>query len=227
MGRETRDRILQAATELFDERGFDGTSMAHLLDRAGVNSGSLYHFFDSKEALAAAVVERCGDRARELVDAVEESSPDPFERVLGLFELKRVARERGDPDRIDPIGLLAAELAERRPEVARLAAQSTDGVVSRVRGWLDAAGPRLPAGTDRDGLARFVVTVLEGASMRVRSERSLEPFDNAVNQLRALLGLLEDAAHRGASVTTPARAEIAEVPGPARDAGDPAGWRSW
>ncbi|HYP06110.1 MAG TPA: helix-turn-helix domain-containing protein, partial [Bryobacteraceae bacterium] len=53
----TRDRLIEAARFLFWERGFAGSSMADLLARAEVNSGSFYHFFESKEALLRAVLE--------------------------------------------------------------------------------------------------------------------------------------------------------------------------
>ena len=80
MPRDTRDRILDAASRLFSERGFDGTAVADVLAGAGVRSGSLYHFFPSKEALAEAVVARCADRAREaLLDPAEAAATDPLE----------------------------------------------------------------------------------------------------------------------------------------------------
>ena len=66
MARDTRERILDAASRLFSERGFDGTPVAEVLSAAGVRSGSLYHFFPSKEALAEAVLARCADRLSQL-----------------------------------------------------------------------------------------------------------------------------------------------------------------
>jgi len=228
MGRDTRDRILAAAARLFDERGFDGASVADLLELAGVNSGSLYHFFPSKEALAAAVVEQCADRARDVLEVVEAASSDPIERVVAVVELRRRTIQEGDPDHVDPVGLLAAELAGRRPEIGRAAARYAERIAARIRDWLDAAGPRLPAETDRDGLARFVLTVLEGAAMRARAERSLAPFDGAAAQLRTLFVLLEKAARQGRAAPSPER-EAAEEGSPSSPGGggDPTGWRSW
>src|ERR1017187_1499986 len=56
-GPVTRQRLIESARYLFWERGFAGTSMAELLAHAKVNSGSFYHFFDSKEALLREVLE--------------------------------------------------------------------------------------------------------------------------------------------------------------------------
>lgn len=49
---QTRESILRAAAEVFDEFGFAGASVNRILARAGVTSGAMYHHFESKEALA-------------------------------------------------------------------------------------------------------------------------------------------------------------------------------
>lgn len=50
-GRTVRDRLLLAATTLFAERGFDGTSVQDVVALAGVTKGAMYHYFASKEDL--------------------------------------------------------------------------------------------------------------------------------------------------------------------------------
>jgi len=225
MARDTRDRILAAASRLFSERGFDGTPVAEVLAAAGVRSGSLYHFFPSKEALAEAVLARCAEQRRQsLLDPVEATTADPLERVFALIELWRRGLVAGGAGAADPTGLLAAELGSRRPEIGRLAESSGARLAARIRGWLDAAGPRLPAATDRDELASFVLTVLEGASMESRAAGSLALFDRAARQLRSLFSLLEAAAHGAPPAAT---REAGEPVAPGRPAGDSAGWRAW
>ncbi|WP_335936547.1 ScbR family autoregulator-binding transcription factor [Streptomyces sp. PTD5-9] len=53
---QTRESILRAAAEVFDEFGFAGASINRILKRAGVTSGAMYHHFESKEALARALM---------------------------------------------------------------------------------------------------------------------------------------------------------------------------
>ncbi|MBK8978475.1 MAG: TetR family transcriptional regulator [Planctomycetes bacterium] len=53
-GAETRDRIVQAALELFESRGYDETTMRDVADRAGVAVGNAYYYFRSKELLLQA-----------------------------------------------------------------------------------------------------------------------------------------------------------------------------
>jgi AcrR family transcriptional regulator len=52
---EKREAVMQAALELVGERGFHGSPMALIADRAGVAAGTIYRFFDSKDALITAI----------------------------------------------------------------------------------------------------------------------------------------------------------------------------
>src|SRR5579862_12532 len=83
----TRERLIDSARYLFWERGFAGTSMADLLEHAGVNSGSFYHFFESKEALLRAVLEMYLEALRPMViDPAFARTDDPIERVFAILE---------------------------------------------------------------------------------------------------------------------------------------------
>ncbi|MFF5935693.1 ScbR family autoregulator-binding transcription factor [Streptomyces sp. NPDC012508] len=52
----TRELVLRAAAEVFDEAGYLGASITKILDRAGVTAGAVYFHFRSKEGLARAVI---------------------------------------------------------------------------------------------------------------------------------------------------------------------------
>jgi AcrR family transcriptional regulator len=56
--RSRREEILDEATKLFAERGYEGTSMADLAEKVGLRKASLFHHFASKEVLYAAVLAR-------------------------------------------------------------------------------------------------------------------------------------------------------------------------
>ena len=65
---------------------------------------------------------------------------------------------------------------------------------SAIVGCLDAAGKRLPRGTNKQALAQFVLTAMEGGVMQARTHVDVAYFDRAVEQLRAHFELLEKAA---------------------------------
>lgn len=57
-GRATRDNLVEVATRLFAERGYEDTSIEDVLTATGVSRGALYHHFAGKEALFEAAVEQ-------------------------------------------------------------------------------------------------------------------------------------------------------------------------
>ncbi|MFK0261088.1 ScbR family autoregulator-binding transcription factor [Streptomyces angustmyceticus] len=66
---ETREGILRAAAEVFDEMGYAGAGINRILERAGATAGSLYFHFGSKEGLARAVMSRQSERILPLLDS--------------------------------------------------------------------------------------------------------------------------------------------------------------
>lgn len=69
-----QEAILSAALELFSERTYEGTAVPLLAERAGVGAGTIYRYFENKEALVNAVYRRWAlERKRLLVDAMPEA----------------------------------------------------------------------------------------------------------------------------------------------------------
>jgi len=203
---DTRGRIVETARRLFHEQGYHATGVATILREAGVNAGSLYHFFSGKEDLLQAVLERYVDMlAPAVMDPVEQATDDPIERVFTLLAFYRRGMEQTGCCMGCPIGNLALELSDNHPGVRPLIFRNFAGWAARVERWLEEAGDRLPEGLDRAQLARFVLTVMEGGIMQSRAAGDLSPFDDAVAQLRVHLDSLQtqarperDAADAGA-----------------------------
>lgn len=57
----TRTSVLMAAARVFERKGFAGSTISDILDEASVTKGALYFHFDSKESLAAAIIEQQAD----------------------------------------------------------------------------------------------------------------------------------------------------------------------
>jgi AcrR family transcriptional regulator len=66
-GQARRQQILDAAAACFVREGFHGTSIAKISKAAGMSPGHIYHFFESKEAIIGALVERKLDCSLEMV----------------------------------------------------------------------------------------------------------------------------------------------------------------
>jgi len=188
----TRERMLSAAMQLFAAKGYQSTSIADILQAAQAHSGSLYHFFPTKQHLLIAVLEtyRSGIEPMLLAPAWQSVS-DPIERVFALLAVYRRLLNDSDCVYGCPIGSLALELHEPDPAVRELLAVNFSGWVSHVKGCLDAARDRLPPDADTERLATFVLTTMEGGVMQARTHRTLAAFDACVESLRDYFNRLQ------------------------------------
>ena len=183
-GKDTRARIVESAMELFWLKGYGSTSIADILSRSQVNSGSLYHFFPSKQDVLLAVLDAYRDGIDEmLLVPAWAGIDDPIERVFALLRLYRGLIVETECEYGCPIGSLALELHEPDPIVREKLAENFTGWVNAIRACLDAASDRFVPGTDVRALAEFVLTVMEGAVMQARTYREVAYFDRAIAQL--------------------------------------------
>lgn len=93
----TRAALVAAALELFQQRGFEGTRVQDVADRAGCTKGALYHYFPSKLDLLAAI-------NREWDDSVEHRVRTIAERGAGAVDALAAV-----------VGELVGEVTHRRP----------------------------------------------------------------------------------------------------------------
>lgn len=202
---DTRQRLVFTALRLFWEKGYGSTSIAELLQSANVNSGSLYHFFPSKQDLLLAVLDtyHAGIYPM-LLEPAWQGVDDPIEKIFALLARYRQSLVDTECFYACPIGSLALELHEPDPPVREGLAKNFRAWVAAIEGCLKAAASRLPRGLDRRSVAEFVLTTMEGGVMQARTFRDVGYFDNAVSQLKNYFEYLgRDAA---AKTTRPAKA---------------------
>lgn len=193
--RSPREKILLAAMDLFWEKGFNSTSVADILSRTQLNSGSLYHVFPSKQDVLIGVLEFYRDNIdTHLLAYAWDGVEDPIERIFALLGHYRSRLVETDCFYGCPIGSLALELHEPDLKVRELMAENFENWTDAIRGCLDAAGGRLPRSVDRRALAEFVLTAMEGGVMQARTHRDIGYFDRTVEQLRRHFTMLEAGA---------------------------------
>jgi AcrR family transcriptional regulator len=189
--KDTRQRILQAAMELFWLKGYGSTSIADVLSRSQVNSGSLYYFFPGKQDLLIAVLQAYRDGIQAmLLEPAWDGVHDPVERVFALLERYRRALIETDCTYGCPIGSLALELHEPDPPVRELIAANFLAWVDAVESCFAAARDRFPADADLRALSEMALNVMEGGVMQARTFRNIGAFDRAIGQFRTLLDAL-------------------------------------
>lgn len=198
-GRQTRQKLLDAAESLVMEQGFSGTTVDAVLSAAGATKGAFFHHFPSKDALGRALVDRYAQADADLLETTmaraEAASADPVERVF-LF-VDTLEELVGGALHGAPGCLFASFLYERQ-----LVADDTRRVIfdsmrlwrDRFGAWLAAAAeahaPRRPI--DPDAFADQLLTVIEGSFVMARALDDPGVVSRQLRQYREHLELLFD-----------------------------------
>ncbi len=194
---DTRNRILMTAMELFWEKGYGSTSIADILSRSQVHSGSLYHFFPGKQDVLVGVLEFYRDGIEDNLLAPNwQGVDDPIDRIFALLAGYRTHLIVTDCTYGCPIGSLALEIHEPDPVVRDLMAANFTNWSAAIAGCFDAAADRLPPDSDSQALGEFVLTVMEGAVMQARTYRDIGYFDRNIAVLRDYITALLATAKR-------------------------------
>jgi AcrR family transcriptional regulator len=176
-----RDRILCAALKCFIEHGFHAASMANIAEAAQMSAGLMYRYFENKNAIVLAIVERQLAEKREAIRQLH-SSEDFANRLQHVFEEWR----RRDASTIS-VGLLLEMSAEatRNPQIAQ-ALRAADALArSELQAWLGRSRGEGGLGVPEDVAARralLLQCLVEGLAVRAAREPDLDS-----RQLRSAL----------------------------------------
>lgn len=89
-----REELLKVCGELFAQRGVASTTVRDIADAAGILSGSLYYYFDSKEAIVEDILAELLEFMWARYDVVIASSKRPTEKLEGIVEVSLGAIDR-------------------------------------------------------------------------------------------------------------------------------------
>jgi AcrR family transcriptional regulator len=169
------ERALDRALEVFWRNGYEGASIANLTEAMGINPPSLYAAFGNKEALFRRALDRYVQQRTGFWD---EALAAPTARGMIahlLHESANFLTEKCNPPGCLLVrgALSCSEAAD--PIVEELAARRAEGEVA-IRARLDSAKQtgELPPDLEPAEFARYVMTVLEGMSVRAGAGASRE-----------------------------------------------------
>src|SRR5246127_1331338 len=150
---KNRQTVINVASQLFREHGFDGIGLKDLMEAAGLTQGAFYKQFASKDDLAAQASERAFESAiRELSAAAEANPKDPLGAVIALYLSMGHREERGDGC---PVVALGADAARQGPDVKA-------SFEASIRKYLEMLGPWLgePDAEDTTDTAMAVLSTM-------------------------------------------------------------------
>ncbi len=179
MKRDVRQAIIEAGADLVRRQGFHHTGLKEILAAAGVPKGSFYFYFPSKEDFGLALIEHYaragGDLAKEILG---QSDVGPVQRLERLFVTLRERMEERGCESGCPIGNLAQEISDLSPtmrEAVSKVLRGFAGSFARVLAEASSAGEIAPD-LEPEPTAAFILDAWEGALMRMKAEKSIQPL---------------------------------------------------
>src|ERR1043166_3702110 len=152
---KNRQTVINTASRLFREHGFDGIGLKDLMEAAGLTQGAFYKQFESKEDLAAQASRRALESASERWSAaIAENPDDPLGAVIAFY-LSAGHRE----EKLDgcPVVALGSDAARQG---AGVKAAFEEG----IKAYLEVLGPLLPKTDGKDSNRKAIVAL---STMRV------------------------------------------------------------
>jgi AcrR family transcriptional regulator len=185
-GRGARERILNAAGQLFYERGIHATGVAALVEAAHVSTRTFYQQFESKNALVEEYLRQFETDGR-LTSEAQLSREDlgPAERLLAIFDPMEAMLASPTAVRGCPFHNAAVEAAGAMPEVARFVERHKQAFADRIAVVAAEAGI-----VDASRFARQLSIVYEGASAMAASRNDTQVIQDA----RAVAATLVESA---------------------------------
>ncbi|MFD6974508.1 TetR/AcrR family transcriptional regulator [Streptomyces sp. NPDC059979] len=194
MGRtsDARNKILTAAQSLIELRGYSALGVAEICKTAGVPKGSFYYFFESKEALALAVIDEHWAIQRQGWAGALGGKAEPLHRLRQLFEETQTA-QRAVQTTCGSVagcmfGNLSLELSNQTEGIRERLQQIFDAQVDMVEEVIAAALAREEiAVADTRQAARAVVAQLEGQVLFAKLYNNTDQLDTLWANCLALL----------------------------------------
>ena len=157
----TRRKIIDAAVELFNDGGYSSTGLGDIVERTGMTKGALYHHFNSKEALAVAIIDQASGILLKTFQGISRSSAPALESMIhGVL----VVAELANTDKLVRMGAV----------LLRIFAKSSESSARNYGVWISEMGRQaqraqleedLRGDIDAQAAGEFIVTAMLGTEL--------------------------------------------------------------
>ncbi len=196
-GELTRQNIIEKSMQLFSVKGYFNTSIADIVQAAGLTKGGLYGHFKNKEEIWYAVHAECARIWKSIVFQDVKDIPDPLERIAKVIEnsLKNYLGAGIFEGGCFLINSLA-DLAGQSPSMSQHLLEGFQGFSRLLRRWLEEAADQglLKEGLNPAEIANFLVISLNGAAPLYAASQDPAVWQQTLVQLRFYLQSLRKSS---------------------------------
>ncbi|MBV9452838.1 MAG: TetR/AcrR family transcriptional regulator [Rubrobacter sp.] len=188
-GERTRKMIVERSAEIFNTKGYFGTSMSDLVRETGLEKGGIYNHFGSKEQLALETFDLSAELVLERLEEALDGEGRVLERLVRAVEVHRTLAEGRLIHGGCPILNAAIEADDAQPALREKVQQAMnrwqDLIVRTVCEGI--AIGELDPGTDPEALETVLISTIEGAVMMSKLYGDATYVHRAVNYLARYL----------------------------------------
>jgi len=178
---DTKDKILDVAQELIQQRGLNAMSFKDLSDAVGISKPSVHHHFATKSDMVCALLTRYQNEFQNIVCKILESKTSAKTKLKRYYGLFLQTIETGDQDKSCLCGMLVAELYSLESEEADLVRSFFRSNIGAIQTILDQGvedGSLKPGGSPE-----VILAALEGGLLIARCDGGSERFSKIVAKL--------------------------------------------
>ena len=174
------------------ENGYGAATVAALVDEAGIPPSSVYHYFESKEGVLLAVMERGAERFFEGLPAFDRRLGSQTDHLEAVVEAVAAALER-NPNFLRILVVMATQPVNADGgEVHRVVDLVREMALKRLRSQMEIVFGVDRHGEDADHLARFTLAAFDGAFVAQQSNPKLRLGDLLRHLPAALIAVRRD-----------------------------------
>ncbi len=169
----TKERLLDVAQELMLSKGFAATTVDDICEAAQLTKGSLFHYFQSKDALGRALLERFCASAGRMHAALCGVERDPLKRVFNYIEALIKLSQEPEMMKGCLLGTFAQELCDEYPDIQEICANGFEHWTTQFGEELARAKARYApkaAFAPRE-VAEYLIAITEGSLILAKAKK--------------------------------------------------------
>ncbi len=155
----TKERIIEAADDLFYKKGYEFTSFADIADEVKISRGNFYHHFKTKDVILCAVISHRMSRTKKMLKEWEEESKDAKDRIHCFIHIL-IANYAKIKLYGCPVGTLTTELAK----LDHTSKEDANQIFTLFRKWLCKQFKELGFKKEADSLAMHLLALSQGVA---------------------------------------------------------------
>ncbi len=169
---ETKEKLIIAAQQLMQAKGFVATSVDEICQTAGLSKGSFFHYFKSKEDLGTAVLNHYSSSMYNLFETEGcFAESDPLRRIYEVIDIFIIVSENPKRQTNSIVGSFTLTLSQTHPEIREICGNHYTWIAGTIKRYLDEARAKYApeAVIDTQSLANYFIATFEGSMILAKA----------------------------------------------------------